>query len=91
MGGSGNTSGRFDRLADRLALLAARRAPAAGGFLSQPEPRSIGLVTRGRQLVQGTVLLAGHLVEAPGGSLWEIDAPDPAFAAEAHGFAWLDD
>ncbi|MFN3576714.1 MAG: heparinase II/III family protein, partial [Tabrizicola sp.] len=87
----GGASARFDRLADRLALLAARRAPEAGGFISQPEPRSIGQLTRGRQLVQGTVLLAGHLVEAPGGSLWEIDAPDPAFAAEAHGFAWLDD
>ena len=91
MGGTGNMSGRFDRLADRLAMLAARRAKAAGGFVSQPEPRSIGQVTRGRQLVQGTILLAGHLVEAPHGQLWDIDAPDRAFAEEAHGFAWLDD
>lgn len=91
MGGTGNMSGRFDRLADRLAMLAARRAKAAGGFVSQPEPRSIGQVTRGRQLVQGTILLTGHLVEVPDGQLWDIDAPDRAFAEEAHGFAWLDD
>lgn len=91
MGGTGNMSGRFDRLADRLAMLAARRAKAARGFVSQPEPRSIGQVTRGRQLVQGTILLAGHLVEAPNRQLWDIDAPDRAFAEEAHGFAWLDD
>lgn len=84
------TSKRFDRLADRLAVLAARRARPAGGFVSQPEPRSIGLYTRGKQLVAGNILLAGHLAEAPGISIWKIPAPD-SFIAEAQGFAWLDD
>ncbi len=83
-------SKRFDRLADRLAVLAARRARPAGGFVSQPEPRSIGLYTRGKQLVSGNILLAGHLAEAPGASLWDIAAP-AGFTAEAQGFAWLDD
>ncbi|MFN5997268.1 MAG: heparinase II/III family protein [Paracoccaceae bacterium] len=91
MGSSGNTSKRFDRLADRLAVLAARRARVAGGFVSQPEPRSIGLYTRGKQLVLGNVLLAGHLAEAPGTSLWDIAAPDRGFAVEAQSFGWLDD
>ena len=31
-----------------------------------PEPRSIGLYTRGKQLILGNILLAGHLAEAPG-------------------------
>jgi uncharacterized heparinase superfamily protein len=91
VGGTSGTSKRFDRLADRLAVLAARRARVAGGFVSQPEPRSIGLYTRGKQLVSGNVLLAGHLAEAPGGSLWDIAVPDRAFAEEAQGFGWLDD
>jgi uncharacterized heparinase superfamily protein len=91
VGSNGSTSTRFYRLADRLALLAARRARPAGGFVSQPEPRSIGLFTRGKQLLAGNILLAGHLAEAPGISLWDITAPDAAFAAEAHGFGWLDD
>lgn len=91
MGGSGSTSRRFDRLADRLAVLAARRARVAGGFVSQPEPRSIGLYSRGKQLLAGNILLAGHLAEAPGVSLWDVAAPDQAFAAEAQGFGWLDD
>lgn len=91
MGSISNTSKQFDRLADRLAVLAAQRARPAGGFVSQPEPRSIGLYTRGKQLVAGNILLAGHLAEAPGLSLWDIAPPDAAFAAEAHGFAWLDD
>ncbi|MGL4239232.1 heparinase II/III family protein [Tabrizicola sp.] len=91
MGGKGSTSKHFDRLADRLAVMAARRVRPAGGFVSQPEPRSIGLYTRGKQLVAGNILLAGYLAEAPGTILWDVPAPDPAFAAEAHGFGWLDD
>jgi uncharacterized heparinase superfamily protein len=91
VGGGSSTSKRFDHLADRLAVFAARSARAAGGFVSQPEPRSIGQLTRGRQLVLGNVLLAGHLAEVPGGSIWEAAAPDPAFDREAQGFAWLDD
>lgn len=90
MGNPGNTSKRFDRLADRLAVLAARRARPAGGFVSQPEPRSIGLYPRGKQLVAGNILLAGHLAEAPGTALWDIAAP-AGFVTEAQGFAWLDD
>jgi uncharacterized heparinase superfamily protein len=91
VGGTSSTSKRLDRLADRLAVLAARGTRAAGGFVSQPEPRSIGQLTRGRQLVLGNVLLAGHLAEAPNGSLWDIAAPDPAFDRDAQGFGWLDD
>jgi len=76
---------------DRLHVWLAGLARPARGFTSQPEPRSIGLFARGRQLVAGNFLLAGTLVEAPGTTLWDIPMPDPAFAAEAHGFAWLDD
>ena len=96
--GSVRGSARLDRFADRLAVLAAGRAPPAGGFVSQPEPRSIGLYARGKQLASGTILLAGYLAgplaEAPDAAIWDI-TPDPAFAAgfhaEAQGFGWLDD
>ncbi len=91
MGGTGGTSKRFDRLADRLAVLAARRARTARGFVSLPEPRSIGLYARGKQLVDGAILLAGHLAEAPDSLLWDVPAPDPAFSIAAQGFGWLDD
>lgn len=79
-------------LADRYAAWAVRRTAPATGFVAQPEPRSIGLYARGKQIVAGNVLLAGHLVTAePGTPLWDLPAPDAAFAAEAQGFAWLDD
>lgn len=82
---------RIARLADRLAALAAGRARVPGGFVSQQEPRSIGLYARGKQLVAGNILLAGHLAEAGASSIWDIPAATPAFQAEAQGFAWLDD
>jgi uncharacterized heparinase superfamily protein len=74
--------------------LAARRAGlsrSATGFVYQPEPRSIGLFARGKQLVAGNFLFSGHLVEAPGQSPWDVTPPAPSFAAQAQGFGWLDD
>ncbi len=57
---------------NRLAAHRAARAAPAAGFVSQPEPRTIGLYARGKQLVAGNFLFAGHLVEAPGLDLWDI-------------------
>lgn len=37
----------------------------------------------------GRFLLAGRLVEAGRGSIFQIAPPSPEFAAELHGFAWL--
>ena len=87
----GITDRWHDGLMDRLhARLAARARPAAG-FVSRPEPRSIGSVPRGRQLVSGNVLFAGYLVEGVGDTLWTLPSPAPQFTAALHGFAWLDD
>lgn len=90
MAGKRIPGNQIARLADRYAALAAGRSRPATGFVGQPEPRSIGLYARGKQLTVGNILLAGHLAEAPGASLWDL-CPDPAFVAEAQGFAWLDD
>lgn len=61
------------------------------GFLSQPEPRTIGRVSKGRQLVSGLVLLAGHRIELDDNSIWDVPAPSPRFTAALHGFGWMDD
>ena len=66
-------------------------ARPATGFTSMPEPRTIGLFARGKQLVAGNFLFAGHLVTAPDMSIWDIDVPDEVFGQDLHGFAWLDD
>ena len=82
---------RGTNIGTRLAVWRAGLTAPATGFTLQPEPRTIGMLARGRQLLAGNVQLAGHFTEAPGQMLWDISAPDAAFVAEAHGFGWLDD
>ncbi|MEL7214274.1 MAG: heparinase, partial [Pseudomonadota bacterium] len=82
---------RKTRLANLWHARRAARVHPATGLVSQPEPKSIGSFARGRQLVAGNCLFAGHLIETDGQMIWDIDAPDAAFEDEIHGFAWLDD
>ncbi len=84
-------SARRSRTLNRLHARWAGLAKPAQGFVSQPEPRTIGMYARGRQLVAGNFLFSGHLVEAPDLTIWDITIPDPAFEDEVQGFAWLDD
>jgi len=84
-------STRWAHLRNRLAAWRAVLSRPAAAFVSQPEPRSIGHIARGRQLCAGNLVFGGHLVEAPGAMLWDVPAPDAGFAEEAHGFGWLDD
>lgn len=79
------------RAMNRRAARRAARSPVTAGFVSPPEPRTIGLYARGKQLVAGNFLFAGHLVEAAGAPIWDIRVPGPEFESELHGFAWLDD
>jgi uncharacterized heparinase superfamily protein len=73
------------------ARFATRARGQARGFVSSPEPRTIGSFARGRQLAAGNFLFAGSLITAPDQTPWEVEAPDTAFAQALHGFAWLDD
>ncbi|WP_282181822.1 heparinase II/III family protein [Aliiroseovarius marinus] len=85
------SSGLGTRFSNRWHAKRAARARPAAGFVSQPEPRTIGSYARGRQLLAGNFLFAGHLVNAPDHMLWDIPPPNPAFIEETQGFAWLDD
>ncbi|SMR82393.1 Uncharacterized conserved protein, heparinase superfamily [Aliiroseovarius halocynthiae] len=85
------SSGFGTRLLNRWHAKRAARARPAAAFLSQPEPRTIGSFARGKQLLAGNFLFAGHLVDAPDHMLWDISPPSPAFIEETQGFAWLDD
>lgn len=84
-------SARGTRFMNRLYARATTRGRNATGFLSQPEPRSIGSFARGRQLIAGNFLFAGYLIEGKGRTLWDLPSPDPAFDEELQGFVWLDD
>ncbi|MEY8882227.1 heparinase II/III family protein [Donghicola sp. XS_ASV15] len=76
-----------NRIHARLAGFGAK----AVAFTSSPEPRTIGSVSRGRQLLAGNFLFAGNLIEAPDTSIWNIEMPTGRFAMEVHGCVWLDD
>ncbi len=76
---------------NRLHARLGRRARAATGFTSQPEPRTIGSFARGRQLVAGNFQFAGFLIEDKDAGLWDIEMPTEMFKQEVHGFQWLDD
>lgn len=84
-------SERTALLVNRFHARLAGRGRVATGFVSQPEPRTIGSFARGRQLSAGNFLFAGYLVEAPGSPIWDIPMPDGVFESEVHGFGWLDD
>lgn len=61
------------------------------GFDAQPEPRTIGRIAKGRQLVAGKVLLSGHLITLDEQSVWDVPAPSTGFVEALHGFGWMDD
>lgn len=82
---------RKARLANHWRARMATLARPATGFVSQPEPRTIGSFARGRQLVAGNFLLAGYLIEGPGVGVWDLPMPDPSFEEALHGFGWMDD
>ena len=79
------------RFANRCHAKLAARARSATGFVSQPEPRTIGAFARGKQLIAGNFLFAGHLINAPDQSIWAATPPSQEFAEEIQGFVWLDD
>ena len=84
-------SARYTRAMHRFHARLSTRAKPATAFTSTPEPRTIGAFAKGRQLLAGNFLFAGHLVVSPETSIWDLDAPDPEFEEDLHGFAWLDD
>lgn len=82
---------KMTRRMNRVHAWRAARAPAATGFVSQPEPKSIGSFAKGRQLISGNFLFAGQLAEAPKVAIWDLNDVSDSFVEELHGFAWLDD
>ncbi|MBM7068510.1 heparinase II/III family protein [Actibacterium sp. 188UL27-1] len=76
---------------NRFQAWRAARARPATGFVSTPEPRTIGSIARGRQLMAGNYLFAGFLVEAPHTPIWDLPMPGESFEIALNSFGWLDD
>lgn len=69
----------------------AARTDVETAFQIQPEPRTIGLVTRGQQLVAGEFLFSGLRINRPNHPIWDIARDHDAVADEIHECRWLDD
>ena len=72
----------------------ARRAARANSqtkFVTMPEPRTIGMVSRGQHLISGAFLFAGQRFEGRGRSIWDIAKDDENARDEIQSCAWLDD
>ncbi|MDH5797204.1 MAG: heparinase II/III family protein, partial [Paracoccaceae bacterium] len=52
---------------------------------------TIGLYSRGQQIIAGNFLFAGSLVEDKEHSIWQLDAQNKSFEQDIQGFVWLDD
>ena len=78
------------KFGNAVAAKRSRFARPAQAFVSQPEPRTIGIPARGQQMMSGFFLFAGHVVESPNTSIWDLDMPSMVFEQELHGFSWLD-
>lgn len=88
---SENLTLQWTRMMDRVQARRAVLTRPATAFVQRPEPRTIGSFARGRQLSAGNFVFAGHLVQQPDTSIWDLPSPDRAFTEELHGFVWLDD
>src|SRR6056297_2216637 len=91
MSHSETQSAQLSRVMNRLAARRAAWSRPATGFVSQPEPRTIGSFARGRQLCAGNFLFSGHLLQEPETNIWDLNAPDREYSEALHGFGWLDD
>ena len=86
-----NWNMRRMRWINRIVARLSRFARPATGFVTPPEPRSLGQIARGRQLCAGNFLFAGHLVETTSEDIWDLPRPSAAYEVELHRFDWLDD
>ncbi|MEO9516173.1 MAG: heparinase II/III family protein [Paracoccaceae bacterium] len=84
-------SARVTRTRNHWSARRATRGSTVTAFQTAPEPKTIGSFARGRQLLAGNYLFAGHLVQGPNSMLWDIDVLDSKWVEETQGFAWLDD
>jgi uncharacterized heparinase superfamily protein len=60
-------------------------------LLHHPKQRAIGASVRGEQLMAGQFIFAGHKLDLPESSIWNLRPPSTAFLNATQSFGWLDD
>ena len=89
-GQTGKTPGS-GALADRWAMWRGLRLAGPQGFVAPPEPRTIGMYSRGKMLLAGQYFHGGGVTERPDLAIWDVNVDVAEFVSAAQGFGWLDD
>ncbi len=82
---------RLARRRNRLKAIKSTAKSIPSEFTFFPEPRSIGSYETGEALLGHSYFFAGKMVEESAETIWDIDAPSPAFEEDVQSFVWLDD
>ena len=66
------------------------RSKSTTEFILETEPRSIGKITAGRQMVEGKINLAGQFIQQTD-EVWNYKTDQKDFHNKLHSFDWVDD
>ena len=59
-------------------------------LISETEPRSIGKISAGRQMVEGKINLMGQVIQKTD-EVWNLKTNEKDFCNKLHSFDWVDD
>ena len=77
-------------LTDKLYSFLICRSKSNTEFIVETEPRSIGKISIGRQMVEGKINLAGQVIQRTD-EVWNLKTKERDFFDKLHSFDWVDD
>ena len=77
-------------LTDKFYALLICRSKSTTEFIREIEPRSIGKITTGRQIVEGKINLVGQVIQRTD-EIWNYKTNEKEFHNKLHSFDWVDD
>jgi uncharacterized heparinase superfamily protein len=77
-------------LTDKFYALLICRSKSTTEFIREIEPRSIGKITTGRQIVEGKINLMGQVIQRTD-EIWNYKTNEKEFHNKLHSFDWVDD
>ena len=77
-------------LIDKIYAFLICRSKSNTKFIVETEPRSIGKISIGRQMVEGKINLAGQVIQRTD-EVWNLKTKERDFFDKLHSFDWVDD
>ena len=77
-------------LTDKIYAFLICRSKSNTKFIVETEPRSIGKISIGRQMVEGKINLAGQVIQRTD-EVWDLKTKERDFFDKLHSFDWVDD